>query len=417
MAPSRSRLLSRSQTRAVSTQRVSILLLRADGTGGVPRTVVNLANSLVPRHEVEVISVLRRREDPPFHLDPRIEVSYLVNLREPGAAKAWVKGTSALVPSETKMSPRTDQALHDKLASLQPGVLLSTRPSLNAVVTKLAPAHLITVGQDHLNFETRTSTEERRAGMEQSISGLDSFVVLTRADAHDYQKLQGGGSRTLITAIPNALPWPMASEPAALSSKTVVAAGRLVPQKAFSRLVDAFAPVARHRPDWQLHIYGAGVQRDEIAERINHLGVGSNVLLKGYTTDLPSVLANASIYAMSSVFEGFPMVLLEAMSQGLPLVSFDCPRGPAEIIHDGLNGRLVPDGDSEAFTAALLEMIDDDDRRRRMGATAYADARAYEPRSVARRWEALFTELAVRRARPWWRRRPEAGRSLYWHDS
>ena len=159
----------------------------------------------------------------------------------------------------------------------------------------------------------------------------------------DYQRWLPDAD-TLITAIPNALSWPVSDEPAALTSKVVVAAGRLEPQKAFARLIKAYAPIATTRPDWRLDIYGTGSQQQDLQRRIDELGIGDAVHLCGFTKQMPEVLAAASIFVMSSIREGFPMVLLEAMSHGLPMVSYDCPRGPGEMIRDGENGRLILTG-------------------------------------------------------------------------
>jgi glycosyltransferase involved in cell wall biosynthesis len=155
-------------------------------------------------------------------------------------------------------------------------------------------------------------------------------------------------------------------------------------------MIRAYRPVASAHPDWRLHIYGHGEQRAALAGLIAEHGLGERVHLMGFTQDFRSVLENASIYAMSSRAEGFPMVLLEAMSTGLPLVSFDCPRGPGEIIDDGKNGRLVPNGDEPGFTAALLELIGDAELRKRLGARALEDSRQYEMDRVVAHWETLF---------------------------
>jgi glycosyltransferase involved in cell wall biosynthesis len=113
---------------------------------------------------------------------------------------------------------------------------------------------------------------------------------------------------------------------------------------------------------------------------------------------MPAVLRDSAILAMSSEREGFPMVLLEAMSVGLPMVAYDCPRGPAEVVRDGINGRLVPDGDAAAFTAALADLMDSVELRKQMGAAALADAAAYSMSHIVTRWEAAFARLGVHSA-------------------
>jgi glycosyltransferase involved in cell wall biosynthesis len=391
--------------RRPSAERVYFLMANACGSGGVARTVMNLAGELARDRHVEIISVARSRHQ--LHYRPRTEVpiTWIVDNRRregggrrrpsqnpqaPAALRELDSKPARFDFTDASLSALTDRRLAKVLARLEPGIVISTRPSLHAVALELAPPHVLTVGQEHLNFVTRSQTRVFDT-LQKWVPRLDAFVLLTEADREDWARtLAGTGAR--VETIPNSLSWEI-GPPAPLEEKVVVAAGRFEARKGFARLVEAYAPLAAERPDWQLHLYGLGEERDRLAGLIDSLGVGEQVRLMGYTDALREVLQKSSVYAMASHFEGLPMVLLEAMSQGLPLVSMDCPRGPAEIIEDGVNGRLVADGDLDGFRQALRQVMDDDDLRRRMGAAGLHKAEAYRVDAVADRWKQLFDEL------------------------
>ena len=237
-----------------------------------------------------------------------------------------------------------------------------------------------------------TGSHALAADIRRTYRRLDALTVLTEEDRRDYAELLAG-SAARVARIPNALP-PLGGGRSAGTEKVVVAAGRLTSQKGFDLLIRAFAPVARQRPDWTLRIFGSGHQRDELLELIASLELYDHVQLMGRTKHLGEELAAASLFALSSRFEGFGMVLVEAMSKGLPVVSFDCPRGPGEIVHHGQDGLLVPPQDVDAFSAALLELIGDEERRRRMGEAGLRTAREYDLDAIGARWERLLEELA-----------------------
>jgi glycosyltransferase involved in cell wall biosynthesis len=309
----------------------------------------------------------------------------------PDADAQPVLTPSEVFPADSAMTAEREAAVIEAVSAMRPGILVPTRPSLMLLAVRHAPPGVTVVGQEHLTFSTRAGDDEDRALMREVVNRLDAFVTLTEGDADDYREMLPDVD-TLITAIPNALSWPL-GERAPLAEKVIVAAGRLEPQKAFGRLLDAFAPVAAARPDWRLDIYGFGNERDALQQRIDTLGIREQARLCGYTKDFPKVLSTASVFAMSSIYEGFPMVLLEAMTAGLPLIAYDCPRGPAELIRDGVNGALVPDGDTSAYTAGLLRMIDNADLRRSMGLAAWQDAHAYQMPAIVDRWLDLFRQV------------------------
>jgi len=182
---------------------------------------------------------------------------------------------------------------------------------------------------------------------------------------------------------------------AALDSKVVIAAGRVGDQKGFDRLLDAWKLVVRDHPDWQLKIFGSGYAMKRLKRQISDLEIPDSAHMMGFTSSLHKEMANASLYVMSSRKEGFPMVLLEAMAVGLPVVSYDCPTGPRDIIREGVDGHVVPDGDTAALAAAMSGLMSDPARRKAYGAAGIEGAKRYDIAGIARRWEELFEELAA----------------------
>jgi glycosyltransferase involved in cell wall biosynthesis len=264
-----------------------------------------------------------------------------------------------------------------------------TRPALNVLAACVAPAHVCTVGQEHMNLPRHHP--QLRDWMARHYVRLDALTVLTRGDELDYQRMLEG-TRVRIVRIPNSLS-DLGDHRADLSSPVAIAAGRLARQKGFDQLVAAFRQVADRHPDWQLRIFGRGPERRALKRQIVAQGLRGRVHLMGPTQQIGLEMSRASFYVMSSRFEGFGMVLPEAMSIGLPVVSFDCPRGPSDILSDGENGFLVRNGDIDGLAAAMLTLVEDEGLRQRMGQRARETSEVYAIDSIGSMWQALFEDL------------------------
>ncbi|MEU6737761.1 glycosyltransferase family 4 protein [Streptosporangium sandarakinum] len=382
--------------------KISFLILNAYGMGGTIRATFDLATELSLRHDVEVISVFQHVDRPFLRLGPRVRLRSLVDLRE-GARVRWpytkraerLSGQeSALIHPEERayasFSAWSDDVLRRELRRLRTDVLITTRAGLNIMAARFARRKVIRIAQEHLHFEAH------KPGIFQEIRewypNLDAVITLTEADERDYRAMLGGG-RTRVITIGNGLP----ATPRPRSrqeNRIVLAAGRLVPVKGYDRLLKAFAQVVQKRPDWKLRIYGEGRSGDKLVRQSVKLRLHNNVTFMGPTEDIEGELAKASIHAVSSRFEGFGMTIIEAFSCGVPVVSFDCPRGPREIITSGHDGLLVPADDVDALAEGLLRMIDDEEGRHRMARNALETAARYDMSAVAERWERAFAELA-----------------------
>ncbi|MFE7274962.1 glycosyltransferase family 4 protein [Streptomyces sp. NPDC057623] len=371
--------------------KISFLLHNAYGIGGTITTTFNLAQALAERHDVEIVSVLRHREHPNFALDPRVSLRPLVDLRHEKEHPLHLRPAKVFPAAEYRYgqySELTDRRIGECLAATDAEVVIGTRPGLNVHLARQAPEHVVRVGQEHLtldNHPPRLRTTLRRA-----YRRLDVLTTVTEADAAAYRrKMRLPGVR--VEALPNSVPDPVL--PAADgTAKVVVAAGRLVPVKRYDLLIEAFAQVAAAHPDWHLRIYGKGEEQARLRGLIQRLGLSENALLMGAAAPMEAEWVKGSIAACASNFEPFGMTIVEAMRCGLPVVSTDCPYGPGEIIEDGVDGRLVPVGDPAALGAALLDLVRDDERRRRMGRTAMENARRFAPVPVVEQAERLIDE-------------------------
>ncbi|MEA2412181.1 MAG: hypothetical protein QOC77_2742 [Thermoleophilaceae bacterium] len=388
--------------RGSESPRVYILLMNAWTMGGTVRTALNLAGYLAQHHDVEILSVVRKRGKPYFPFPPGVKVTVIDDQR----AKTVVPGITGLV--RRLLSARrsvlvigadrgaqaatllTDVLLARALRVRRQGVLIGTRPALNVLVASIAPDSLVKVAQEHMNLATH------RPGVRKAIlreyGALDAIVTLTERDLDEY-RASIGQAGPVLDSIPNATP-DTGDARSDGSSRTVIAAGRLTRQKSFSFLIEAFVQVAARHPDWQLQICGDGPRREHLEQLLEKLDAGANVTLAGRVLEMNATMARASIFALSSRFEGFPMVLLEAMSIGLPVVSFDCPTGPREIVESGHNGLLVPEQDVDALAAALIQMIEDNELRRRCAEGALETAERYSLDVIGPRWEELIEQLS-----------------------
>ena len=216
------------------------------------------------------------------------------------------------------------------------------------------------------------------------IRRYDRIVVLTEED-----RLDNWHGDPRVKAIPNPLPFER-GRVSSLDTGLVLAVGRLTAEKDFLSLIRAFRHVADRFPDWRLEILGDGEQKQILADAINSLSLGGNVLLKGMVKDVREEMLSASCLVMTSRFEGFGMALTEAMACGLPVVSYACPAGPREIISDGVDGFLVAPGDEKALAERICEIAGEGEKRKKMGAAAFRSTARYDTDRIVSMWMDLF---------------------------
>lgn len=212
-------------------------------------------------------------------------------------------------------------------------------------------------------------------------------IVVLNEDEKKYQKTNN------VEVIPN--PIAISNLKLSLENKQVLAAGRIAPVKGFDQLIRAWQLVNIEHPDWQLHIYGDSYLDTKVMlqKQIKEYHLENVVFFKNSVSSLPQTMLAYSIYAMSSITECFPMVLLEALSVGLPVVSYDCPNGPRNIISNQKDGILVENQQPEKLAEGLLLLIENEFLRKSMGESAKLKCKKFETEIVMQKWMDLFQHL------------------------
>jgi glycosyltransferase involved in cell wall biosynthesis len=384
---------------AAGPRPVRIVLANAYGMGGTIRTVFNLAGRLARDREVEIVGLKRHTKQPFFAFPDGVTVTSLDDRARAGRRPLHERVLTALPSLLThpedfgypSASLWTDVRLLRRLRGMRGETVIATRPAWALLALAATPPDAIVVDQEHMHFHAHRPA--LGADVRRRYRELDAIAVLSAEDERDYGALVTG-TRTRVVRLPNAVP-DLGGGIATLDAPVIVAAGRLVAQKGFDLLIDAFATIAGDHPDWQVRIYGGGQDKALLQRRIADRGLDGRVRLMGSTRELGAALAQGSMFVLSSRWEGFGLVIVEAMSRGLPVVSFDCPRGPSDIITPGRDGLLVPEQDTAALGAAIAALIDDPSRRKAMGAAALERSRDYDGDAIAARWAALLDELAA----------------------
>jgi len=363
-----------------------LLSVRTVGGGGIQRVTVVKANALaeVAGNEVYVIEAEDDKKLPLINpISPKVHLIDLgINYYDNTTPSRW-RYYLRLAGKKRTHRRRLERVLEE----IKPDIVVSA----DDVEKRFIPSYVGDYKKiRELHLKTRSySLAERIKSLYRfhNVKKYDRIITLTDEDK---QASWRGDQR--VEVIPDPVSF-VTEESSPLTNKTVVAVGRLCEQKNFASLIRAFKAVAARHDDWTLEIYGDGSQRGMLQRLITELGLADNVFLMGYASDVQRKMLDASCFVLSSLFEGFGLVITEAMMCGLPVVSYACPCGPKDIISEGVDGFLIPVGDEAALADRICRLIEDKDLRLRMGRAAKEKANKYRLENVIPMWMDLFNKL------------------------
>ncbi len=355
-----------------------------NGPGGLERVLSVKASYLANHYEYDVHIITLNQGDASLFYDfsPRITyhdvttsssgISYLFQ---------YIKGIKREI---TKIKPDVIAVCDDGIKGLLLPILIGkTCP----MIYERHVSKNIVIRSDNQSSFSKFITSLKFGLMNFGGKFYDFFVVLTNGNKNEW-KLKN------ITVIPNPLSfYPKEEKISTLTNKRVLAVGKQSYQKGYDRLLRSWQLVIAQFPDWTLDIYGTINKEEGLDVLSDELGVADSVNFYPPEKNIGAKYAEASIYVMSSRYEGFGMVLTEAMAYGVPCVSFDCPYGPSDIIDHNKNGLLVENHKLEDLASSISDLIKDKDKRVLMGEKSRNDVQRYLPEKIAKEWDKLFQKL------------------------
>lgn len=343
--------------------------------GGVEHVVANRSALFaeMENSEVIILSCFNTNSTSPYTIHPKVK---LLNLQVPIYPSNPIRKISWYL---SLLKPLTTFLITEK-----PDIIFAEGSYLCSTLSLIKNKTLVKAGCEHIGFQSLNSIHKGLCRF--LYPRLDLLVVLTQNDRIHYSKFLKN-----VIAIPNFINSSSELLPD-LDSKIIVSAGRLEFQKGFDRLIKAFALIVQRYPDWSLVIHGEGIERTKLEDLCKKLQLETKVSFPGTSHNLLLEFSKASIFVMSSRFEGFPMVLIEAMSSRLPCISYNCS-GPDEIIDNGINGILVNQNSIKQLAEKIVFLIENHDKRKELSNQAILKAELYSAPKLRTQWAEILANI------------------------
>ncbi|CAM1339444.1 glycosyltransferase family 4 protein [Tenacibaculum aestuarii] len=353
-----------------------------NGAGGLERVLSVKASYLADHYDYDV-SILSLNDN---HLNPFYTFSDKITMLSISVTgnplqyiKAYKKGITQIV----------DQIKPDAISVCDDGLKAYFIPKIVSKKTSLIYERHVSKEiemRDDYSFFKKVMIRLKWKLMERLAKSYQKYIVLTSGNLNEWKSLKN------LEVIANPLSF-YPKEKSSLLKKQVICVGKQSYQKGQDLLLDAWKKVNHKYPDWNLAMYGKIEPSLSLEKKAKELNIINSVSFYKPERDIQDKYLESSIYVMSSRFEGFGMVLTEAMACGLPVVSFDCSHGPADIITEEEDGYLIEKENVDALAAKLIKLIENQDLRIQMGAKAKQNVKRYLVEEIMKEWDSLFKEL------------------------
>ena len=368
--------------------------------GGADKVIVEKANYFASHgYRVTLVTEAQMGRELSFPLDEKVRhidmgIDFNRQYTQHGIRRLWTY-LRLLCQYKKKLRATLLQERPDIVITAM-GRSIDFITSIHDGSVKIGEAHSVKANVRSLNVMERKGRLRRfmaqliRWHISRKVSHLDAMVLLTQQDADCWTEAR----QTFV--IPNAIPL-FPERYSSLDNKQILMVARYNDAKGYNYMIEAWQIVHQRHPDWVLNIYGSGELHDDVIKWIQQHHLSTSMILHEPIDNIMEQYLDSSVYVMSSRYEAFPMVLLEAMSCGVPCVSFDCPYGPRNIIRHGEDGLLVENLNPQALADGICRLIEDDVLRKQLGAKARDNIQRFSQSAVMHQWDELFDTLISQR--------------------
>ena len=354
--------------------------------GGLARIVIDKINWLVAHgYDVTLCNIEALDVKPAYSIDPRVKLIRGDIQTNPGGILTRTKGVIGAVRRTKEV---IQQVRPDIIINAHCPLVTWILPFVCRDIPKIVEIHQSRQGLEVFNrqFMSPIARWGHRHAIRWIYSRYEHFIVLTNGDKEAW-----GCQNCMV--IPNFHNFQVLERlPEQTEHKQVILLARLMPQKRIDLMIDIWAELAKNFPDWRVKVLGEGMLRPQLETKIRKLGLEESFLMPGEVKDVTTELQASDILCLTSEYEGFGIVLIEAMAKGKPVVAFEYV-GVHDIINDGVDGFIVPFGDVKGYADKLRQLIQDKELRQQLAKKGLASVHQFDKERVMQKWTVLFADI------------------------
>ena len=367
-------------------KKIAILALHLN-FGGVESSIINQANALCDKYEVEIATIYKINEKPAFKINPKVKIKYLTNLK-PNKEQFFVELNKKNVLGILKEGLKSLKILYSKKNTMikyikksNADIIISSRIELTELLEKYKNKNVITIAEEHVHHNNINKYVKR---LKNACKNIDYLVCVSK-ELTDYYKKNIPHVNSIY--IPNGLDY-TPNTLSKLNNKKLISVGRLSKEKGYLDLIDVFYEIYKVDNKYTLDIIGDGNEKKLIQEKIKKYNIEKNVTLHGFQNKdfINKKLQNSSLYLMCSFEESFGIVLIEAGSFGIPQIAFDSAQGAHEIIENNKSGYLIKNRNKNEFAKKVTELTENKEKLKEFGKNAYNIANEFSFEKIKEKW-------------------------------